>query len=351
MSATHQSRPADDRPEILGGPGPVHILANNKVGAIRDIALSPNEPHVAVVIYEAMPPEFFDLRKAEVPNAIAEMRCRFATDPCFLDDDCRLKIPCSLPAKAVAFRPGQGDEIALALGDESDLVYRFDAIKQKRLAPVVAENACALCYSLDGSLLAIGSLDGNVLVYKVDGADDEPELLGQVNVGNLAILTLCFEKNNDQLRIATDGNAYIRLEITGYDNGTWEQSALTFEDGAPEAINLKINHITCCPETGLLGFGGIGPEIWIFNPEYGQGKMIKSAHQQQIRKLQFIPGEDKLLAIGDFGIETISFYRNCFDLPEEPRWISVFESPKDAVVIVSAYRYGDTLCVALSCPW
>lgn len=330
---------------------PVRLYIRREGRKISRAVFSPGLPYLAGVLFEDAPPAVFDLCKAEAPEAVVEANHRQAVRlPAFLDGDCLLKLSCPVAATDITFRPradGECSEVAVALGSEQDVVFRIDIFRGKKLTPVPAENVSAVAYSADGSLIAVGSTTGIVAVYNI--VQDEPEILGcEVNVG-APVVSLCFEKGNQRLRIATDLNAFGRLDLYGFDSGHWERDAFYIDD-RPEVVALNLHQMACSPETGLLAFGGSGPEIWVFNPEYGQGTVLTAREQQSIRQLQFVDARDEILILGDCGIEVISYERDCFELPQVPRLSQALSPPDDNQPIVGFWQYDDAICAALADP-
>ncbi|MBY0358486.1 MAG: WD40 repeat domain-containing protein [Candidatus Obscuribacterales bacterium] len=327
---------------------PVSLIVDFVAGdTVRDVIFSPGSPRFAAVLFEASAPRFYDLQKAGLVQAIAEATVGKRVADCPLKDDSLVAMPFSDPASFIAIHP-QGDEVAVAFGDQDELVYRFNPLSRRKFTPLPAENVVSLAYSSDGSMLATGGSDGVVSVFKLDHENDEVELECEATVRG-AVRSLCFEHEGDYLRIATDHSSYIRLQLSGYDSGDWERQALTLDSGTSVVNAIKLNHIACCPTTGLLGFGGIGREVWLFNPDYGQGAYLLSTKHERVSKIQFLEGKDEILVFGDGGIEVIAFMRDCFDLPHCSCLGVAYSSAENSKApIVAGWQYNGVTVVARS---
>ncbi len=134
------------------------------------------------------------------------------------------------PAIAVAFSP---DGSLLALGDLDGAVTLWDSVTNEQLASFEGHTGAvrALEFSPDGSLLASGSDDGSVRVWNVSGMPEEFSELAILDSGAGApVLTVSFSPDGSLL--ATAGGAE---DSAGTDSpiALWDVSALS---GAGEQI-------------------------------------------------------------------------------------------------------------------
>ena len=111
-------------------------------------------------------------------------------------------VPASQRIVAVAFRPQQADQGALALA--SGVIQTFDGVATNALTPRMKNDAVDVAFSSDGDYLAAMDEKGQVSIWAWTGA--EPVELYEPDLGKLPFVAIEFAQDDAWLALATTGH-------------------------------------------------------------------------------------------------------------------------------------------------
>jgi WD40 repeat protein len=199
-----------DGSDTRGGP----LLQGHRFGAINDLDAHPNKLE-AVSIGSDHTLRIFDLN----------LKCQIKLANLGFEGTC------------VAYSP-LGDIIAVgcysvssiaAVGNSNTLDYKFAILSEETLnilhvARDTASIVCFLKFSLDGEILAVGCVDGGVLLYSVP---DEYELICKCSRHTRAICGVDFSTEGEWLRTnSIDGE----LHFFAVDDGSYQSNLASMRD-------------------------------------------------------------------------------------------------------------------------
>lgn len=321
---------------------PVLVLVDsNSTGAGGKIVFSAGRPRSAVVLFDDAPPEIHDFTKAELGgnrmqgySVILQEKTR-ATRPDRKVLAFRDKAACA------AYRPGK-DELAMVFsadGEKPDsTVWRINPMNGTSLPSVYFDNPSAVVYSSDGELLAVGGANGIVTVFRLAASGEAVEIR-TIDVGG-AVRSMVFEELEHQLYVATSCNMLVSVFYEVEDDAAKRRGVI--DDEGEQITNMSLNALAYSPSGNLLAVGGVGNEVWVFNPLKDKGGMIRIRACTRIVAVQFSAAADTLVAVGDQGVELISYSLDSEHLPVFERNTVTFRS---IVNLMGCHHYGEFLFI------
>lgn len=309
---------------------------------ITNVVFSPKKPDTLCVLYEDHPPFFHDLRKAGLPAAIQMALAGEQPEPLIVTDHTAfLKTRFRSSAVSVAYR---GDaEAAVAHGEGDGFVYRVLPRRGEQLEPICFDNPSRVVYSRDGELMAIGSTDGRVALYRIDGP--EAELIREVKLDS-AVVALVIDEAAKEVLAATDFHGLSSFSINGTDDSPIRNGVNVENDSVTAMKTLCL----ATSDDGFVGWAGIGNQVWVSNPYLRRGQVSAYGGVNRVRSMQFVDGSDKLVL---FAEDVVKLARYSVDEQHQPVMDSntvTFHSLGEGFRMVGAHHYGSLLCIAHATP-
>lgn len=269
-----------------------------------------------------------------------------------------LNLPVKHPLTGFAFRPKgsnwPGGEAAVAYGDETVSVLRINLDKlDAEPRKLFMARAHSVAYSHDGAMLASGSTDGLLRVWRLY---PEPQELLYLNTGRSCVNSVAFDNNNSTL-FFTCGAAVRCLNIpllappqkSGADGE--EQPAkpvvncwpyLMNRDNRKEELDWDCYCVQTHPSQPMVAFGGYGDCVMLHNHKAGPKAAIQTISTgvgRYVRSLHFIARHNQLLVVGAAGVEL-------WNLGNKPsRAVLAYQGQARPGLALSARQYADTIYV------
>lgn len=308
-------------------------------GTVKSVVFSPGEARSAVVLYEDAPPEFHDLRvagmKPEMEDGV----------PVELNSVSRVDCICLRDvASAVAYRPGR-DELAIVFGDGDCYINRINPLSGERGESIYFENPVCVAYSSDGELIAAGSADGQVSVFRI-GLDDEAEELRNVQLPARA-RAICFDELSGLLVVATENNALIEFSYNS-DEDEPVNRGVQLEDGSQfRAMQIKA---LAYGDDGVIAYAGVGDEIWMASALQRLGGLARLKSTTRVHALQCVENESSIVALTDGGVQVLNFELDEERRPVFQKQVMHFRPIAPELPMVGFRHYGSCLCIASVLP-
>ncbi len=323
---------------------PVQVLIDSASGGTSGrIVFSPGLPKTAVLLFEDLPPEVHDFGKAQLQGN-KEDGYVVELSPATLATNAQGKpLKFRDPAGCVAYRPGK-DELAIVFCSPDETshdssVWRLNPSNGSPLPSIYFDSPSALAYSSDGELLAVGSSNGMVTVFRVEQSGDVVEVR-TVNVGG-GVRSIVFEELNQQLYACTETNMLVSF-FYEIDEDLPVQRGVDVEDG-DQITNMCLSTLAYSPNSNLLASAGIGNEVWVSNPVVGCGRVIRLRTSTRIFSVQFDAQSDTVTIFGDKGVELVAFALDAEHLPVYEERTVTFTP---LLEMVGCHHFGDFLFIA-----
>lgn len=323
---------------------PVQVLIDIAHGGTSArMVFSPDKPKTAVLLFEDRPLQVHDFSKTPLEGDRHSGYVVVLSPDTLVTNGLGKPLTFRDPASCVAYRPGV-DELAIVFrtpDEEShdSTVWRINPSNGSPLPSVYFDNPTAVAYSSDGELLAVGSSDGIVTVFRLEQSGRAVEVR-TVNVAG-GVRSLVFEDLNRQLYVANENNMLVSFFFEAEDDMP-VQRGVHVEDGTT-INNMCLSALAYSAGSNLLATGGIGNEVWVSNPLTACGRVIKLRGANRIHSLQFDERSDSLTVFADSGVELVAYALDAEHLPVFEERTCKF-SPR--MEMVGCHHYGDFLFIA-----
>jgi hypothetical protein len=275
------------------------------------------------------------------------------------DDAARLlQLPVRHPLTGFAFRPKNekwpGFEAAVAYGDDTVSVLRIN-LSQLEDEPrkLFMPRAHSVAYSHDGAMLAAGSTDGLLRIWRLY---PQPQEIVYVSTGQKCVNSLAFDNNNSSLFFTSGCNVRC-LNIPAAAprqkpaaEGEEAQAKpvvnvwryLVSNENKEEEFNWDCYCVQTHPLLPLVAFGGYGGDVLLHNHKAGPKsdiQTISTGAGRYVRSLHFIAQHNQLLVVGQTGVEV-------WNLGNKPsRFPLAYRDQPGSGMPLGARQYADTVYV------
>ncbi len=227
-----------------------------------------------------------------------------------LDTGQHLDVQFNKPAAAMAFRPVDSTavnaernyEVALAYGEVSAKVERYDISLGTFLEPIWFPRAQAVEYSQQGDKLAVGGGTGRLGVWQLNSGHGSKELF-TIEIAKSAIVRIAFTGHGESVYVLTAGGAAFRVELADL-----KVTSCAIFDPAEDDLDFECwaHALHRDARLGVLA-GSVNRKagrckVWLIALDGGRPRAILTGHKRYVRRVQFI-GKDQLIVFGDQGAE------------------------------------------------
>ena len=260
-------------------------------------------------------------------------------------------LPVKQPITGLAFRPRspqwQGYEAAIAVGESMPSVQRCDLEKPSdEPRKLFMPRAHSVAYSHDGSMVAAGSTDGFLRVWRLI---PQPQEILCVRDGFKCVTSVAFDCRK-QLLLYTTGctarffkmPAIVERKTKGGDEEEQPKPSirmvpyLTSSDGSD--LDWDCYCIATHPTRELVALAGYGEGVYLHDRSGGPVRVLETGVGRYVRELKFV-GQNQLLVVGQTGVGLWNLD------PQFSRVNLVRSEAPNAGPPLSARQYGDTVYV------